>query len=324
MAPFKNISRGFIGSFISKVASTQSLAGVAATSTASSFTPGNGYVYHIFTSPGEFYVSNIGYCDCLVIGGGGGGSSSNSNSTKGGGGGAGGYNTETNSIFPAGTYVITIGAGGNGGACFLSPGSNGNPSYITGPVGFSSITAIGGGGGGFTPSPLYTNAGIPGGSGGGGGGAGLSISRGTGTLGQGNPGGNGFPSGGYSGGGGGGAGAAGGNAGTPTSAYGGPGGIGTVGFSGDTGIPTDYGTPGPTPGRWFAGGGGGGGSPTVGGGLGGAGGGGTGGWNPLNTPPVSGAPGTVNTGGGGGGTVPSLSGGNGGPGIVIIRYLKSH
>jgi hypothetical protein len=35
MAPFKNIKRGFTGSFISKVGSTQSLAGVAATSTAS-------------------------------------------------------------------------------------------------------------------------------------------------------------------------------------------------------------------------------------------------------------------------------------------------
>jgi len=100
MAPFKNIKRGFTGSFISKVGSTQSLAGVAATSTASSFTPGNGYVYHIFTTPGNFYVNNIGYCDCLVVGGGGGGSSAMQTPLKGGGGGAGAMRHEYQVLFP--------------------------------------------------------------------------------------------------------------------------------------------------------------------------------------------------------------------------------
>ena len=63
------------------------------------------------------------------------------------------------------------------------------------------------------------------------------------------------------GGGGGGAGATGSNGSPGTNAAGGAGGVGKsvgaapIGFT----IPTDYGTPGPSPGRWFAGGGGGGG-----------------------------------------------------------------
>jgi fibronectin-binding autotransporter adhesin len=66
-----------------------------------------------------------------------------------------------------------------------------------------------------------------------------------------------------------------------------------------------YGTPGPAPGRYFAGGGAGRGTVApIGGGAGGGGPGGT--------------AGTTNTGGGGGGGEPCC--GAGGSGIVIIRY----
>lgn len=73
-------------------------------------------------------------------------------------------------------------------------------------------------------------------------------------------------------------------------------------------MPSDYGTTGPAPGRYFGGGGGGGNSPA---GTGGAGGGGA----------FGKIPGTVNTGGGGGGgdaSPPATA--LGGSGIVVIRY----
>jgi hypothetical protein len=310
MAPIKNTSRGFIGSFISKVGSTQSLAGVAATSTGSSFTPGNGYVYHIFISPGSFYVSNIGYVDSCVIAGGGGGGTAPFNTGEGGGGGAGGMLQTYGTLFPSGTYTISVGAGGQGRVSFGNGGTNGSPSSISGPPLFVTLTATGGGLGG-NPS-----GGSNGGSGGGGGGAGpVGSAGGIGTSFQGNPGGRGQPQNDYTGGGGGGAGLSGFPARGP--GVGGAGGDGLAAFNGDTGIPPAYGTSNPTPlpGRWFAGGGTGGsnGPGVLSGGIGG---GGTGG-NPI----VSGLPGTTNTGGGGGGSGSNpVSGGNGGPGIVILRY----
>ena len=101
------------------------------------------------------------------------------------------------------------------------------------------------------------------------------------------------------------------------------GGIGRAAFSDDAGIPPAYGTPGPTPGRYFAGGGGGG--TIVIGRLGGDGGGGTGGdRSPTNV--QTSTAGTVNTGGGGGGgsgedPANTYKGRAGGPGIIIIRYI---
>ena len=95
----------------------------------------------------------------------------------------------------------------------------------------------------------------------------------------------------------------------------GPGGVGSpinTTFFGPTA--PSYGTPGPAPGRYFAGGGGahstpGRGYPTNG--TGGAGGGGAGGI-------PAGVAGTINTGGGGGSGAPT--GAAGGSGIVVIRY----
>jgi len=258
---------------------------------------------HVFTGPGTFTVTNAGTpagstsVEYMVVAGGGG-----SSGNGGGGGGAGGYRqnypSPTTAGFPvtATSYPITVGSGGNGTPDSFRGGA-GNNSV------FSTITSTGGGGsGGGGPT-------VSGGSGGSGGGGHRTGPAGSGNTpptspSQGNNGGVGDNGGGSHGGGGGGASATGGNG------SGGTGGVGGAGSPIATTVfgPTSpsYGTPGPAPGRYFAGGGGGGGTP---GGAGGVGGGGSGG------PSFSGNAGTTNTGGGGSGDTQ-----NGGSGIVVIRY----
>ena len=101
-------------------------------------------------------------------------------------------------------------------------------------------------------------------------------------------------------------------------------------FLGGPTVSPGYGTPGPSPGRYFAGGAGGGTNlnpPTLIGGEGGNGGGGDGG-NTTNTP---GSAGTTNTGGGGGGggngpppaPDPGAPGAAGGSGFVCVRYRNN-
>jgi len=247
-----------------------------------------GYRIHVFTGTGPFNVTSVppasSTVEYLVVAGGGGVPSGYE-----GGGGAGGFRTGTGFPVTVQDYTITVGAGG------LAGPSNGGDSV------FSTITSAGGGRGGL-------GNGVSGGSGSGGGtpnslgGAGNTPPV---SPPQGNPGGNGNgPT--FSGEGGGGGGA--GTAGSPS-----PGAIGGNGGDGlpVSWVPASYGTPGPAPGRWFAGGGGGGSAPAGGTGLssGGAGGGGNGGGR------GGGTPGAINTGGGGGST--NVSGGSG---IVIIRY----
>ena len=266
-------------------------------------TPGNGYKYHFFTSPGTFTVSEAGNrggtIDFLLIGGGGGGGNDD-----GGGGGAGGYVENTGHLITAQGYPITIGGGGPGGGSGQD-GTTGTPS-----TGFSA-TAFGGGGGADS-----TGNGKDGGSGGG------AYSNQNGReVGDGNgyPGPNqqGFPGGVNpqpvqpSAGGGGGAGGAGTHNLETGDQPGGNGGIGKAAFSGDTGIPSSYGEAGPSPGRWFAGGGAGGGR-TPAASQGGVGGGGS-----------LGNAGDTNTGGGGAGGnggIQDRSGKAGGSGICIVRY----
>lgn len=267
----------------------------------------DGYRYLIFTAPGTFTLTSISptTVEYLVVGAGGPGGSffqsgpdgvTNTGRNGGGGGGAGGLRTGTFVATAQTPYSVTVGGGG------------GNPSTIVGIV-----TANGGGTGG----PWDAN-GSSGGSGGGAGESPVAKTGGTGNLPishsppQGNPGGNGGV---YSSqaGGGGGAGAA-GNPGVPGSPSPGKGGDGLEVFPS---LPPSFGTPGPTPGRWFAGGGGGISyfkSP----GLGGAGGGGRGDSGALPGPNYNGVD---NTGGGGGG-LPAVPNGRGlgGSGIVIIRY----
>jgi hypothetical protein len=270
----------------------------------------NGYRTHIFTSPGSFVVyNNPATVDYLVVAGAGGGAQGPL--AGGGGGGAGGFRSGTGLSIPLGTYPITVGGGG----AINNSGSNSV---------FNTITSNGGGAGGQFGPP---SAGVNGGSGGGGGANSTGpapVAGGSGNTPptsppQGNPGGAGNHAPGVyaSFGGGGGAGGAGSpNSNTPNYP-GGPGGIGSP----ITWIPASYGTPGPAPGRYFAGGGGGGGFPPVGGvgGSGGSGGGGTGGG------PGAGVNGTTNTGGGGGGGAHPSPGvaGSGGSGIIAVRYPKT-
>ena len=308
MSPVKGVDFGFSNSNSDKVNIELNLPGVTATGGDQILTPGNGYKYHIFTTPGTFTVSKDGYVDaCIVAGGGGGGKGYRSpprSIRSGGGGGAGGMLQKYGVKFPSASYTVSVGSGGAGGGPNRSNGSAGSPSYINSPTISQPVyTATGGGYGGRFPG----QNGQPGGSGGGG--APSNGSGGPGIAGQGNNGSSGTysPPYYYRSGGGGGAGA---------SASSSTGGAGLAAFNGDTGIPSSYGTPGPSPGRYFAGGGAGlySSSSSAYSGSGGYGGGGNG--NLYN-----GGSGTTNSGGGGGSsTYPGRVAGTGGPGIVIIRY----
>jgi YD repeat-containing protein len=236
-----------------------------------------------------------GNTSVLVVAGGGGGGAGDGG---GGGGGAGGVVASTSYTVIPGTYTVTVGAGGTGAAS--SNGTDGNNSV------FATVTALKGGGGGYsngTPSGSGGSGSY--GSGGGGsawdaGGPGLG---GAGTAGQGNAGGNGAPSShNYGAGGGGGAGASGSSASASNNGVNG----GNGATSSISGSVVTYG----------GGGGGGGGSPGSSG-SGGTGGGGNAGAVGGNV----GQNGTANTGGGGGGgSDANVAGGNGGSGIVIVSY----
>jgi hypothetical protein len=276
---------------------------------------------HVFTGPGTFTVTCAGSpggsnsVEYLVVAGGGGSGAGE----QGGGGGAGGYRQNYPSPATTGlpvtaqAYPISIGSGGAGGGPTTGNGANGNPSV------FSTITSTGGGAGGNGNPASPASPSTPGSTGGSGGGGGTAC--GTGASGntppvsppQGNSGGNAGPSNdsGSRGGGGGGAGAVGAASQPGIGGTGSP--IATT-FFGPTS--PSYGTPGPAPGRYFAGGGGGG-AWTCASTPGGAGGGGAG----AGIGPGTSVSGTVNTGGGGGGSFASgCIGASGGSGIVVIRY----
>ena len=272
---------------------------------------------HTFTGPGTFTVTQasnncsaedtVGY---LVVAGGGAGGSAGT-SVSGGGGGAGGYregrnvtidnftasplvaNAPTNAVtITAGSYPITVGAGGAG---IPGPGSPDTAGNTGSNSIFSTITSTGGGGGGSN-----NQCATAGGSGGGG-----KESDGAGGAGntppvsppQGQNGGAGSEAGNSSGGGGG-AGAAGCG---PTAGNGGNGVSSSITGSSVT----------------RAGGG------AANAGSGGSGGGGNAGGSPnFPIPSIGdGQAGTANTGGGGGGSITCApTSGAGGSGIVIIRY----
>ena len=270
---------------------------------------------HIFTGPGTFQVSgtapgpsgNPNAVEYLVIAGGGaGGGSPNGSSAHytSSAGGAGGmrYNYPgTCFTGTAGSFPITVGAGGT-----IQPSTAGNPST------FSTITSAGGG--------------APGAAGGSGGGGGSSPSS-SGAGGAGNTppvsppqGADGGPRalGRYGGAGGGGGGAS-GTASTGTG--GGPGTEVADAFIGPA-VSACYGTPGPA-GRFFAGGGGGALIQPASSGGGGDGGGGPGSGVCSPSPGPAATSGTTNTGGGGGAAARypgGANGGQGGSGIVMIRY----
>lgn len=332
------------------------------------FEPGNGYRYVVFISPGTITFNRGGNVDVLCIAGGASGGTGTTqynpdpnppwNPTYfhkgGGGGGAGGMVELFNEPFPDGQFDVSIGSGGDAvGSTATQVGNDGSPSYVqkssSNSNSFTTITAYGGGRGGGGPASNQLFRGGRNGGSGGGGGQGTSIEsydpfgnnttievsstpspaplRSTQPQPQGNGGGRGagdsFSSTGSPtqyGGGGGGAGAA---------AQLASGGLGRTVWSGDTGIPTDYGTPGPTPGRWFCGGGAG---AKVGSfNPGGAGGGGPTGFSdsfpPLTAPNCPAMPKERANGGGGAGqqggqsyTGSSNASSHGSNGIVIFRY----
>jgi len=125
-------------------------------------TPGNGFVYHIWTSPGSLSISSgSGNCQLLVVGSGGDGGV-----CGGGGGGAGGVVVHP-SLPLSGPYTFPVTVGASPG---ISPtGSpcgyrnDGNDSFFNNPGGPWSLVGKGGGRGGGADS----QAGLPGGSGGG-------------------------------------------------------------------------------------------------------------------------------------------------------------
>jgi hypothetical protein len=252
-----------------------------------------GLVFHLDAAGA---ISGKGYnpeglrVEYLIVGGGGGGGGW----STAGGGGAGGL-LQSVTKFSAGTYTVTVGAGGTRGDTGSSrKGSNGGNSQFG-----ASLVVYGGGGGGANTGDLN---GLNGGSGGGGfQGNGATGIGGSGVADQGNNGGNG--GGGWRSGSGGGAGAAG----TPGvggygSARGGIGKISRIDFNRE----------------YYAGGGASGGCAN-GDNSGGLGGGGNGGRTNAD-----GTNGASNLGGGGGGggcyNTRATFGGNGGSGIVIIRY----
>jgi hypothetical protein len=248
----------------------------------------NGYRIHTFNSTGTFCALGPLNVEYFIVAGGGSAGSALYHSGGGGGGGV----LQGSCFVNAGTYTVTVGAGGTNPTSSTTRGNNGSNSS------FNGLTATGGGGGG-----VYSNTtGLNGGSGGGGGAeGGVFGAAGTGIAGQGYRGGvyDGSVSGTKHGGGGGGAGGA-GTAGSNSS--GGNGGIGITSMISGTL-------------RYYSGGGGGSTEYSSGVTTGGLGGGGNGNYN-------TGENGTANTGGGGGGgeRISPATSGSGGSGIVIIRY----
>lgn len=265
---------------------------VASGGTETTYTSNNiNYKVHTFTSSGTFTVSNSGEVDYLVIAGGGSGGAQH-----GGGGGAGGYRAGSNFSVPAGSYSITVGAGG----AFATGASPNSGSSGTNSV-FSSITSLGGGWG----EGWSAGAGNTAGSGGSGGGASLNGTGGAGTSGQGYAGGSSTSSSTFPNGGGGGGGSAGVGEDSINLTRAGNGGSGTT--STITGISVTR-----------AGGGGGGSHSPHAIGTGGSGGGGDGGIGNSG----AGVAGVVNTGSGGGGSGSNATNsGSGASGIVIVRYI---
>jgi len=234
----------------------------------------------------------------------------------GGGGGAGGYKTSYELVsgqnctapgnfnLAAGTYTITVGAGGASvGRNNDTQGNNGSASTIVHSVSGSLVTTTGGGGGG------YTNGNGRSGGSGGGGGAYTGSSGGAGTACE-------------------------GYAGESTYANGpglGGGGASEEGQGKHGGDGLQNGITGSS--VYYAGGGGGGGSLDTNIGDGGQGGGGYGQPNThVNVNDPANTQGHANTGGGGGGacensgswpTTDDGAPGSGGSGVVILRLKTS-
>jgi len=130
---------------------------IAATGGTKSY-PGDGYIYHVFTSSGSLVVTQGEGAEfnALLVGGGGGGGFD-----RGGGGGGGGlYNGTELKMGAAATYPVTVGSGGAGNPQDPVPGgdwpkargNNGGSSGMPTLVPAGGV-AGGGGGGGAASNP---------------------------------------------------------------------------------------------------------------------------------------------------------------------------
>jgi hypothetical protein len=260
-------------------------------------TDGTATVYS-FNNNGSITFFSRGFVDVLVVGGGGGGGGA-ATDAAGGGGGAGGFLPATNYFVEAGTFAVTVGAGGVGGPV-NEIGGNGGPSI------FADLIA---GGGGFGNGRAGTNGFFEAGDGAsGGGGSGTSNSNSSGqgfsfinTQGH--------------------AGAGGNSSGTAANRVGGGGGgalnngfgstgTGRGGNGGDGKTSSITGTS-----LFYAGGGGGGTRNSTG--PAGTGGSGVGGAGGVRLQGADASP--ANRGSGGGGGADNRIGGAGSAGVVIVR-----
>jgi len=273
-----------------------------------------------FLADGTFTVPDGATARLLLVGGGGAGGYDAA-----GGGGAGGMLESNAVVLAAGTYTVSVGAGGTPVANVALPGGSGGDTVLS--FGGAEVAkALGGGGGGAWGKSGSWSAknGVAGGSGGGCAGGGTGTNGGSGAAGAGTPEqGHDGAGGGYFAGGGGGA----GEAGHP--------GLGRGYAPGDGG----KGRPSDITGEevWYAGGGGGGGWADTGNGLaggrGGRGGGGNGARNVSNAlrqnmylddgrteyEGEAGVDGLGGGGGGGGNTKDNMQGRPGGSGVLVVR-----
>ena len=118
---------------------------------------GTTYMLHTFLTTGVFRCNGNKTIDFLLVGGGGGTPAAQLSYGSSGGGGGGGVVEGTGFSLTAGTYVVTVGAGGVRTGEYTQGGNGGDTT-------FAGVTAKGGGGGGD-----YAATGRDGGSGGGGG-----------------------------------------------------------------------------------------------------------------------------------------------------------
>ncbi len=128
----------------------------------------NGYRIHTFSTDGTFTMPCTGKVEVLLVGGGGGGGFGNPDENRrgfqGGGGGGGGGVILTNAYLLAGSYAVTIGAGGTAGNS-TDLAANGGETRALG------LVAYGGGAGARYDGRSTSFVGTPGADGASGGGA---------------------------------------------------------------------------------------------------------------------------------------------------------
>jgi len=153
-------------------------------------TPGDGYTYHTFTTPGSFtIVSGLGNVEMVAIGAGGGGGGFDPPFAAGGGGG-GGVSLGKFSLSPT-ILSVSVGGGGGGGSGNVvntgggTAGTNGGGTG--GNAGNTGYSGGGGGGGGWSGISTGSTYYVVGGGAAGGGGSNEGNANNTAAGGGGSP-----------------------------------------------------------------------------------------------------------------------------------------